>query len=173
LQQTRGTTLILGLGNPLSGDDSFGPKVIEHLRQSKTDPPQGATLIDAHTDLLNHIEDFMKYDCVLLIDAVLDPEGKLGRPGKIAVLHEHSFRSFPETSQSIHQMSPLLAVKLFRTLHPESPIQITLIGIIIDRLTAEPRYVTPDRIVEASELIRKTVKERRSFHTPCGAPGDA
>jgi hypothetical protein len=56
-------------------------------------------------------------------------------------------------SQSIHQMSPLLAVKLFRTLHPEAQTQITLIGLIIDRLTAEPHYATPDRIAEAAAII--------------------
>jgi hydrogenase maturation protease len=147
----------VGLGNPLSGDDIFGPKVLEQLRESETQLLPGIIMIDAHTDLLNHIEDFEKYDSVLLIDAILDPEGKLGEPGKIILLDEDAFQSFSETSQSIHQMSPLLAVKLFRTLHPEAQTQITLIGLIIDRLTAEPQYATPDRIVEAAAVIRKNV----------------
>jgi hydrogenase maturation protease len=147
------------LGNPLSGDDSFGPQVIERLQQSEPKLPPGITLIDAHTDLLNYIEDFTKYDNVLLIDAILDPEAKLGAPGNMAVMDEDKFQSFPETSQSIHQMSPLLAVKLFRTLHPETQTQITLIGLIIDQLTLRPHYVTSARIAEATVIIMKMYGE--------------
>jgi hydrogenase maturation protease len=157
LKQTSRKTLILGLGNPLSGDDIFGPQVLEQLRQSETDMPPGATLIDAHTDLLNHIEDFTKYDSVLLIDAILDPECKLGDPGHVVALDEQQLQSLPETSPSIHQISPMLAVKLFRTLHPESQTQITLIGLIIDQLTTKPHYATSARIAEAALLLKKLV----------------
>jgi hydrogenase maturation protease len=145
------------LGNPLSGDDIFGPKVLDRLRQSETTALPGTTLIDAQTDLLHHIEDFTKYDNVLLIDAILDPEGKLGEPGNVILLDEAAFQSFSETSSSIHQMSPLLAVKLFRALHPEAQTQITLIGLIIDQLAFQPRYATSDRIAKAAAVIRKII----------------
>jgi hydrogenase maturation protease len=145
----------VGLGNPLSGDDIFGPDVLEQLRQSETRLSPGAIMVDAHTDLLNHIEDFEKYDSVLLIDAVLDPEGLLGKPGGIVVLNEERLQSFSEASQSIHQMSPLLAVKLVRTLHPEAQTRITLIGLIIDRLAAEPCFATAARVAEAAAVIQK------------------
>jgi hydrogenase maturation protease len=148
---------MLGLGNPLSGDDGFGPQVLDQLHQNETKLLPGATLIDAHTDLLNHIEDFAKYDCVLLIDAILDPEGKLGEPGKIVVVQEEKLQSLPEASQSVHQISPLLAVKLFRTLHPEAQTQFTLIGLIIDQLDFEPRYAIADRIAEAAAIIKDMV----------------
>jgi hydrogenase maturation protease len=161
LQQASRTTLILGLGNPLSGDDIFGPKALEQLRQSEPKLPPSITLIDAHTDLLNHIEDFTKYDSVLLIDAILDPEGKLGEPGKVVVLDESKLQSLPETSSSIHQMSPLLAVKLFRTLHPEAQqTQITLVGLIVDQLTSEPRYAIADRIAEAAAVVKTIFKNQ-------------
>jgi hydrogenase maturation protease len=157
LQQASRTTLIVGLGNPLSGDDIFGPKVLEQLRESETQLLPGTIMIDAHTDLLNHIEDFEKYDSVLLIDAILDPQGKLGEPGKVVILDEAKLQLLPETSQSIHQMSPMLAVKLFRTLHPEAQTQITLIGLIVDQLTHQPQYVTPERIAEAAAVIKRII----------------
>jgi hydrogenase maturation protease len=158
LQQGSRTTLVLGLGNPLSGDDAFGPQVIEQLRRSEPQPP-GITLIDAHTDLLNYIEDFSKYDGVLLIDAILDPERKLGEPGALVLLDEAQLQSLPETSQSIHQMSPLLGVKLYRALHPESRTHISLIGLIIDRLTSKAHYASSDRIAEALAVIRKYIQD--------------
>jgi hydrogenase maturation protease len=155
LSQTSNKTLIVGLGNPLSGDDAFGSRVLEHLQQNAAALPPGAILLDAHTDLLNLIEDFTKYDRVLIIDAVLDPEGKLGPPGKITLLDETQFQSWPETSPSIHQMSPLLAIKLFRSLHPEAQTIIILIGLIIDQLTSEPRYALAEQTAEACEIIHK------------------
>jgi hydrogenase maturation protease len=157
LQKTGRTTLILGLGNPLSGDDIFGSRVLAQLDRSEPKLPPGIAIIDAHTDLLNHIEDFAKYDSVILIDAILDPEGKLGAPGAVVLLDEPALQSFSETSPSIHQMSPLLAARLFRTLYPESRTQITLLGLIIDRIIAEPHYAAADRIAEAIAVIKNLV----------------
>jgi hydrogenase maturation protease len=147
-------TLILGLGNPLSGDDCFGPQVLELLHQNGTGSLPGISLIDAHTDLLNHLEDFAGCEHVLLIDTILDPENKLGQSGQIAVLNEAEFLSWSETSPSVHQMSPLLAVKLFRQLYPEAKTQITLIGLLVDQLTHAPIYATADRIHAAAATVQ-------------------
>ena len=127
--QTRSPkTLILGLGNPLSGDDGFGAQVLGFLHQEGTELPSHITLVDAHTDLLNHIESFADYDKVVLIDAILDVEGKMGKPGRIVVLCEEDFLSWSENSQSVHQMSPILALRLFRQLYPSAQTQISLVN---------------------------------------------
>jgi hydrogenase maturation protease len=155
LQQASRKTLILGVGNPLSGDDIFGSQVLQRLHQNKKNLPPGITLVDAHTDLLNHIEDFAEYENVLLIDAILDPEGKLAEPGNVVALDEEKFKSFSEVSQSVHQISPLMALKLFRVLHPQAQTKIILIGLIIDRLASKPRYATSDRAAVAAALIKR------------------
>jgi hydrogenase maturation protease len=146
--------LVLGLGNPLSGDDGFGALVLEFLSQHARDLEPDCTLIDAHTDLLNHIEDFLEYDRVILIDTVLDLEGKLGKPGRILVRGEEAFRCWPEESHGAHQMSPLLAVKLFRSLHPDAQTRITLVGLLVDQVAHEPRYATGSRIEEAAAAVQ-------------------
>jgi hydrogenase maturation protease len=137
----------------LSGDDGFGPQVLELLHQNGMGSKPGISLIDAHTDLLNHLESFAGFDRVLLIDTILDPENKLGQSGQIVALKEEEFLLWSETSQSVHQMSPLLAVKLFRQLYPESKTQITLMGLLVDQLTRVPHYATADRIREAATKI--------------------
>ena len=142
-------TLLVGLGNPLNGDDGFGPSVIERLRAAGLDKFPDVSLLDAGTDLLNHIENFSEHDRVLLIDAILDPEGKLGSPGRVELLEEKSFLSWSEESRGVHQMSPLLGVKLFRTLHPEARIQIYLLGLFVDQLSHSPLYLTEERIQQA------------------------
>jgi hydrogenase maturation protease len=144
---------VIGLGNPLSGDDGFGARVLEQLRPGVSAFPDQTTLSNAHTDLLNHIENFSGYDCVILVDAILDPDGKLGHPGHIALFNEEAFASWPETSPSVHQVSPLLAVKLFRLLHPEAKSQITLVGLLVDQISRTPRYATDDMIAEGAKSV--------------------
>ena len=150
-------TLILGLGNPLSGDDGFGARVLDLLHRNGTEFLPDVTLVDAHTDLLNHIESFAAYDRVVLVDAILDPENKLGNPGQIVVLHEKEFVAWSEASSSAHQMSPILSVKLFRQLYPAAQTQIILTGLLVDGLTHAPRYATDDRIREAVMVLRTSL----------------
>jgi hydrogenase maturation protease len=147
--------LVLGLGNPLSGDDSFGVRTLEALQQILQPLPQNIILIEAGTDLLNYVEDLASYDRVVLIDAVLDPEGKAGKPGSILVLEENEFSSWPETSPGVHQITPLLALKLFRTLHPEAKTTIVLIALLIDQLTQNPNYVTDPLIAQAAISVKQ------------------
>jgi hydrogenase maturation protease len=151
----------VGLGNLLSGDDAFGPQVLDRLRQCETKLPPGVIVLNAHTDLLNYIEDFAGYGRIFLIDAILDPEGKLGKPGSIVVLDEEEFQSWSESSPSVHQMSPLLAVKLFRSLHPEAPTGITLVGLLVDQLTHQRCYATEDRIEETVAKTRLLLLSER------------
>lgn len=153
MKEPRKKTLILGLGNPLSGDDGFGARVLERLRQNEPEAPHGVHMADAHTDLLNHLEDFARYDCIVLIDAILDPEGKQGEPGRVAAIDETVFQSWPEASQSVHQVSPLLAVKLFRQLHPDAGSRIVLVGLFVDRVGRTPLYATDERIVQAAGIV--------------------
>ena len=148
-------TLVLGLGNPLSGDDSFGVRVLEALRRVEQPLPGNIAVADAGTDLLNRVEDFASYDQVLLIDAVLDPDGRLGQPGSISVFGENEFSSWPETSPGVHQITPLLGVKLFRTLHPKAQTKIILVGLLVDQITHHIRHATRERIEQAAARIRE------------------
>lgn len=154
MNQPRNRTLLVALGNPLSGDDGFGARVMERLRSAAEGFPTGVSLVDAGTDLLNHIESFAEYDRVVLMDAVLDPEGKLGRPGRVVALDEESLQSWSEVSEGVHQMSPLLGVKLFRVLHPEAQTRIHIIGLCVNRISHSPLYMTDERIEEAVSAVR-------------------
>jgi len=145
-------TLLVALGNPLSGDDGFGPRLLKHLREAGT-LPHDVSLVDAGTDLLNHIESFAEYDRVVLVDAILDPEQKLGPPGRVALLEEKSLATWPETAQSVHQISPMVGIKLFRLLNPEARVEIHLVGLFIDRLSHSPVYMTEDRLAEAVKTV--------------------
>jgi len=131
-------TLIIGLGNPLIGADAFGPRVIEHLRREDPGSVRFADLVDAHTDLLGQIESFPAYARVVLVDAILDPGARVGNPGEVVLVEEDTLSAWPEASPGIHQLSPVLAVRLFRSLHPRAATQILLVGLCTDRAVIVP-----------------------------------
>jgi hydrogenase maturation protease len=114
--------------------DAFGTRVIERLLQKNSALLQYADLADAHTDLLSRIDCFPAYERVVLIDAILDPDAKIGDAGHIVLLDEEALSLWPEASPSVHQLSPLLVVKLFRQLHPEATTRILLVGLCADRI---------------------------------------
>lgn len=122
--------LVIALGNPLAGDDAFGPRVLECLLQEGADQ-RGIDLLDAHTDLLGAIDRFPEYGLVVVVDAVLDPAGTVGKPGEIVVLGEDDLRSWPDHSPNIHRVSPLLGLRLFRELHPDAPARIALVLLCV------------------------------------------
>jgi hydrogenase maturation protease len=121
--EIRRRILILGLGNPLAGDDSFGAIVVEALARV---PLPAADVAAVHTDLLGWIDRFENYERVILVDALLDPDGPAG---EVSVLTEAQLASFPDASPSVHQMSPLLALRLFRQLYPGAKTEVVLVAL--------------------------------------------
>ncbi len=149
--------LIIGLGNPIKGDDGFGTLVLSTLHGQGLGLIPGVTLVNAHTDLINHIESFAYYDRIILIDAVLDSDGSKGVPGALVVVEEKEFLAWPEASPSVHQVSPLLTIKLFRALYPQSRSQITLVGLLVDQIRCWPYYATDQRVSEAASIVRSMI----------------
>jgi hydrogenase maturation protease len=127
------TRLVVGLGNPLAGSDGFGAAVVARLRELGG-LPAGVALIDAGTDLMGHLNAFLAYDHVVLVDAVVGA----GHPGDVTTIEETVFGSWPASAASCHHLSPLVAVKLFRALHPQAGTRVTLVGYCADEITLGP-----------------------------------
>ncbi|HVO69067.1 MAG TPA: hydrogenase maturation protease [Aggregatilineaceae bacterium] len=64
-----GDTLILGVGNPLLGDDAVGVLAVQQL-QERTDLPPDVTVVDGGTDGLGLVPLIESYRRVILVDAV-------------------------------------------------------------------------------------------------------
>lgn len=118
--------LVVALGNPLTVEDSFGPRVLERIRAAPGLPE--VDLLDAHTDLLGHIDRFASYPLVIIVDALLDPAGKVAPEGEVVTLEEATVLLLPDAAPpSIHQISAVMALKLFRQLHADTPTRIVLV----------------------------------------------
>ncbi len=60
-------TLVLGLGNPLRGDDGLGPAVIKWLQERGLSP--GMVAIDGHTAGLDLVSTLAGYRRAIIVDA--------------------------------------------------------------------------------------------------------
>jgi hydrogenase maturation protease len=169
-------TLVLGLGNSLIGDDAFGSKVVAQLRSAANVPLPHAELGDAHTDLLGRIDGFSEFECIVLVDAILDPGRKLGPSGSVVLVDEKSMQDWPKDSSGVHRLSPMLAVRLFRSLYPNADTRIFLVGLCIDRLAmpsedgtgacvlSEEAVACGARMVR--ELLQPPSKKKGTFRVP-------
>ncbi|MEO8635533.1 MAG: HyaD/HybD family hydrogenase maturation endopeptidase [Gemmatimonadales bacterium] len=95
----RRSTVILGLGNPLMGDDGLGLAVLERLRR-EWDVPPGIELVDGGTwgmNLLPLIEDA---DRLILIDAI---RGGVA-PGDLITLERDQLPMYIAHKFSPHQV---------------------------------------------------------------------
>lgn len=119
--------LIVGIGNSSQGPDAFGPAVIDRLRAQAL--PPGVELVDAGTDLLSYIDRFVDVDHVVLVDAFLG-----AGTGAVMAIDESRFSTWSLESPGSHELSAVLAVRLFRLLHPGSRVRFTLVGFDVERI---------------------------------------
>jgi hydrogenase 3 maturation protease len=118
LNHLRGSrTVILGIGNPLKGDDGVGPFVCQQLKHSKI----SAEIIDAGTVPENYIQVIVKKapDVLLVIDAI-----DFGaEAGAIEIFKPERLNSF---AISTHTLSPHLFVDM---LSQQIKVEVYFIGI--------------------------------------------
>src|ERR1022692_4627864 len=93
--------LIVGLGNPLMGDDGVGALVAESLAGHVD-----ADVLLGGTDLLRYADEMEGRKCVILIDAV-----ESDTPGTMVVTDEDPLEGTPAGA---HTLSAPAAVRLLR-----------------------------------------------------------
>ena len=97
----KGRVVVLGVGNPLRGDDGFGPALIDRLKD-RTD----AVCLDAGTAPENYLGAIVKEDpdTILIVDAV-----HLNRaPGQVDILTKDDIAQRGFTT---HDISPRLVIE--------------------------------------------------------------
>ena len=139
--------LVLGCGNPLLGDDGFGPAVVERL-VSAYRLPEHAGCIDAGTAVRDILFDILlaakKPSSIIIIDAA-DVEGK--KPGEIfeidvdqvnpAKIHDFSLHQFPTTN-------------MLKELKTETEVDVR---ILVTQTSAIPDTVAPG----LSEAVERAI----------------
>lgn len=148
-------TLIIGLGNPILGDDGVGWKVAAEVQRRLMD--QSSCEFDyLSTGGLSLMERMVGYPRVILIDAF---ESQLYPPGMI---HFYSIDELPKPIlghlNSSHDTSLQIALSVGRNLGAELPEEIYIFGIeakvtydFSDKLTSEVEaaiFPAADRVLD-------------------------
>ena len=150
------TTLVLGLGNILLGDEGVGIRVVERL-QARYDLPDEVQVLDGGTlglDLLPYVEDA---DRLMVVDAL-----ELGaEPGTVARLEGQEVPAFLGVKVSPHQvgLADLMAVTRLRGQFPSVlvlwGVQPAVIAVGIDLSPVVEAQVEP--------LVEKVVAELQQW----------
>jgi len=132
-------TIIVGLGNPILGDDGVGWKVAEEVKRELTSPPAPLLLgegseVDVEFLSLGGIslmEHLIGYERAILIDAIAT-EKETGSVivSRLSEMSDHS--AFHITSA--HDTSLQNALRLGRTMGANLPEDVTVVGIATDHI---------------------------------------
>jgi hydrogenase maturation protease len=117
-------TLILGVGNPLYGDDAVGVRAVQALQQ-RSDLPPDVTVVDGGTEGIGLIPLMETYRRVIVVDAVPMDEP----PGTIRRFTWQDVRGItPERALSLHQSDLTEALVLAEALGSLPP-ELVIYGI--------------------------------------------
>jgi hydrogenase maturation protease len=132
-------TIVIGLGNPILGDDGVGWRVAEEVRKRLPSPPvplpQGeGSLVDVEVLSLGGIslmEQLIDYERAIIIDALAaeQPDGSV-IVSKLSELPDYSALH----TTSVHDTSLQNALKLGKIMGANLPEDVTVIGITTDHV---------------------------------------
>lgn len=125
-------TLIVGLGNPILGDDGVGWKVAEEVRrQLPAEAPVDVTCLSLGG--LGLMEHLIGYQRVILVDSfVMGANDELGSILILKLSELPNYSAFHTTSS--HDTSLQNAIELGRTMGAQLPDEVEVVGIATERI---------------------------------------
>jgi len=145
---------VIGIGNPMMGDDGVGPRVIAELQCARL----GADLIDLGTGGMTLVHVLARYRAVVIVDAV-----DMGlSPGKARVFAAAEAVSIKEMrAYSLHDWDLMRSIEISRELGeaPETVLIVAVqpgvveMGEVLSREVESgiPRYV--EEVTKAVEVV--------------------
>ena len=123
-----GDTLVVGLGNPILGDDGVGWCVIDELDELEHGE---ASLQQACVGGVSLMELLVGYRRAIIVDAIIDPEDALGNVWR-KPLSEVETRVASHLD-STHDAPLPAAIEAGRAMGADLPSDIEVVGIVIER----------------------------------------
>ena len=101
-------TLIVGVGNPLLGDEGIGPYAVRNLSQLPM--PPDVDILDCGCDLLNLVSYMDRPKKIIILDAIRAG----GKPGRIYRFDLDELETIQTTTRSAHQLQTVDALRLLK-----------------------------------------------------------
>jgi hydrogenase maturation protease len=147
-------TLVIGLGNPILGDDGVGWKVAEEVRKLLT--------VDSGVDVeclslggISLMEHLIGYSRVILVDSFALDE-PLGSILMLKLDDLPNYSAYHTTSP--HDTSLQTAIELGRTMGAQLPDEVMVVGVATKRVHEFGESLSPP-VAEAVPLAAKFVME--------------
>jgi hydrogenase maturation protease len=116
-------TLVVGLGNPILSDDGVGLRVAARIRETVN--KEDVTVTESELSGLTLLEYFCDYDRVIIIDAIVTPDGT---PGTIHRLTPSSLERSRHV-ESTHGLNFVESIEMCRMLGLTLPGEIIIFAI--------------------------------------------
>jgi len=142
-------TLVLGIGNPILGDDGVGVHVAQELAKLIED--DAITVEDASTSGLNLLDIIPGYNKVIIIDAIRTEEGE---SGEIYRLRPEDFSKSVHLTTSMHDANLPTVIEMGNKLIPEEmPSEIVIFAIEVEEIDK----FTEEMTVKVKEAVPKVL----------------
>lgn len=146
-------TLILGLGNPIRGDDGVGIRIAEKLKKQIKD--ENVEVKEASIGGLGILGLIQGYDRVIVIDSI---QTKNGRPGQIHKLKPSDLGSSIYTSWP-HEINFTTTLSLGRKLKIQMPKVIDIYAVEIKKNITFAEECTPEISQAIPEVVHQILSE--------------
>ncbi|GIK67224.1 MAG: hydrogenase expression/formation protein [Chloroflexota bacterium] len=162
--------LIIGLGNPLLGDDGFGWRVASHVECALQEQSKTVGEGETHSSMvaaveverlavggLRLMEQMIGYDAAILIDAITLGQQPIGS------LYSYSLESLPSYSvghlYSAHDTSLQVALEMGRNLVAKLPDAIWVIGVEVEPTFIFSESLTPAIMAAVPCAVQLVIKK--------------
>jgi hydrogenase maturation protease len=150
---TARSTLILGVGNLLMGDEGAGIEVIRRLQQLPL--PDNVTCLDGGTGSFLLLDPLHRADKVVLVDATVDGQS----PGTVQKLRPQFSRDYPPTLTA-HDIGLKDLIDTFYLLG--KPAEVVLFAISISPLQDMEIGLTPALSRRIDHIVEMVLQEVRN-----------
>jgi len=142
-------TLILGIGNPILGDDGIGFHVVQELARRISD--QDIDVLDVNTSGLDLLENIAGYDKVIIIDAIETDTGDRGGIYKLGL--EDLVNTVNQASWP-HNVNLATAIDIGRKfVANQMPKEMVIFAIVVGQVTSFAEEMT----AKVRETVPKVV----------------
>jgi hydrogenase maturation protease len=153
-------TLVIGLGNPILGDDGVGWKVIEQLHHAARNTQYDADCLSVGG--LTLMERLVGYDRAVIVDAIQTGRNPIGTVSRFR-LEELPIRTSGHTA-STHDTDLMSALQVGRSSGAILPAEILVVGIEAKNVYDFTEELTPPiaaAIPLAVQVVLDILEEKR------------
>jgi hydrogenase maturation protease len=120
-------TALIGLGNPIVGDDAIGIKVVDYINDTLTLPKSIEVIRDVSLAGIGLVELFRGYDKIILVDSIQTSKYP---KGTVLQLKPDDFANALHVSD-FHNMDFFTALEFCNQVYDDIPEDIVIVGIEI------------------------------------------